>query len=103
MAQSAGGVLKGLLRAAVAIVLLGAALLGLFVAWWLALVVIALWMVYATVRSMLGGNQRRPAGPDGPTSRPNANVIEGEFRVERAQDGEAGAGTNAVDKPPIRD
>ena len=70
-------VLGGILRTALAIGILAVFLLALFVAWWIALIAVAGWIIYSALRRMLGGN---PVQPD---SRVAGTIIEGEFQVEK--------------------
>ena len=96
--NSSGG-LQGLLKAVLAIALFGVVLLALFVAWWLALLLIGLWMIVATVRNALYGNRRRPNDIDRPTAGPNPTVIDGEFRVEHTEEVHAQIDDSGKDTP----
>ena len=76
MPASASRVLHGLFKAAFVIGILLVALLGLLVAWWLALLFAGAWLLVSSVRRLLRGGVRHPA------PRAAATVIEGEYRVE---------------------
>ena len=91
--------LQGLLKAVLAIALFGVVLLALFVAWWLALLLIGLWMIVATVRNALSGNRRRPRDIGSPAASPHPTVIEGEFRVEHSEDIHAQIDDSGGDTP----
>ena len=99
MTSNSGGGLQGLLKAVLAIALFGVVLLALFVAWWLALLLIGLWMIVATVRNALYGNRRRPREFDSPSAGPNPTVIEGEFRVEHSADAHEQIDDSGSDAP----
>ena len=86
MTRNSSSGLQGLLKAVLAIALFGVVLLALFVAWWLALLLIGLWMIVTTVRNALYGNRRRPRDINGPAAGPHPTVIDGEFRVEHSEE-----------------
>ncbi|MFM9969629.1 MAG: hypothetical protein ACKVQK_14665 [Burkholderiales bacterium] len=76
MTGAATRALKGLFKFAFAISILAVGLLALFVAWWIALAVVLIAIIYAGVHRLLRGKRPTPA------TRAPANVIDGEFRVE---------------------
>ena len=76
MPASASRVLQNLFKAAFVIGVLLVALLGLLVAWWVALLFAGAWVLFSSVRRLLHGGGRNSA------PRAAATVIEGEYRVE---------------------
>jgi hypothetical protein len=66
----------GLLKAALIIGVLVVALLALLLAWWIALLLVGAWLLYAGARRLLRGGIINSA------ARAPASVIEGEYRVE---------------------
>ena len=99
VSRNPGSGLQGLLKGVLAFALFGVVLLALFVAWWLALLLIGLWMIIATVRNALSGNRRRPRGIGSPAAGPRPTVIEGEFRVEHSEDIHAQIDDSGGDTP----
>ncbi len=66
---------KAIPRLLAAVVLAVAGVVALLVAWWIAIAIVLGFAVYLAVRRIL---PRQPGGPGG-----GADIIEGEYRVER--------------------
>ena len=86
MAETSNGILQRVLKGVLAIVFVGLALLALLVAWWIALILIAAWLIYAGVRRVLQGDRKKRQGRPSQQAETSATIIEGEFRVESNPD-----------------
>lgn len=76
MTNSATRAVHGLFKWAIGLSMLILVMLALLVAWWIALLLVASWLLYAGVRRLL-------RGPKKSTVNPSRNIIDGEFRVEQ--------------------
>lgn len=80
MTNAATRALHGLFKWAFAIGIVAVGLLALLVAWWIAVLVVLTWLIYAGARRLLRGKRTDVATTGAPTT------IEGEFQVEHEPD-----------------
>ncbi|MSQ50810.1 MAG: hypothetical protein EXR28_02865 [Betaproteobacteria bacterium] len=83
MTNAATRALQGLLKWAFAIGIVTVGLLALLVAWWIALLVIGAWVLYATVQRLFRGKSNASA------PRTTSAIIDGEYRVEHESHSES--------------
>jgi len=69
-------ILKSIPRVLLAVGLVALGLIALFVAWWIAVILVLGFVLYVAVRRVL---QSKPASGGAPA------IIEGEFRIEREE------------------
>ncbi len=74
--------LKNLLRVTLVIAIFAAILIGLFVAWWIAVCLVLGVSGYMAVRRFLGAKPAARAGRTAHTTKADTVVVEGEYRVE---------------------
>ena len=79
--------LKNLLRVTLVFAILAAILIGLFVAWWIAVCLVLGVSGYMALRRFLGAKPAASARATAFTTKAGAVVVEGEYRVETETNG----------------